>query len=206
MISQLLRIPLLGKVIKKVVYSIEGGEFYSKTARRYMMDTYNVRIGMYSYGGCFSDDFNSGGEVKVGRYCSIAMNVHYLAGNHPIMYISTSPYFFQEFLAKRKVRDITRTNLTIENDVWIGYGTIITPGCSFIGNGAIIGAGSIVTHDVPAYSIVAGNPAKIIGSRFSEEEINALESSQWWNYDPEYLLKYYSYIDDVFSFVENLKI
>ena len=59
-----------------------------------------------------------------------------------------------------------KTELTICDDVWIGAHVIITGGCKIIGKGAVIGAGSVVTHDVPDYSIVAGNPAKVIRKRF----------------------------------------
>lgn len=66
---------------------------------------------------------------------------------------------------------------------------VILPGCSNIGNGAVIGAGSIVTKDVPAYSIVVGNPAKVIRMRFKEEIIEKLEVTQWWLWDKETLIK-----------------
>lgn len=199
------QLPLLGKVFRKFVVFLEGGMMVSKTARKIHKRIHNVDIGMYSYGGCFSDDFNSGGKVKIGRYCSIAMNVHYLAGNHPVTYVSTSPYFFQKYLAKKEVKDIKRTSLYIGNDVWIGYGTIITPGCSRIGNGAIIGAGSVVTKDIPSYSIVAGNPARVIRYRFSKEEQDLIENSLWWKNTPKELLKYYNYITDVGKFAKSIR-
>lgn len=71
--------------------------------------------------------------------------------------------------------------LEIKNDVWIGQGVTILPGCKKIGNGAIVGAGSVVTHDVPPYAIVAGNPARVLRYRFDEENIKKLEATQWWN-------------------------
>ncbi len=73
--------------------------------------------------------------------------------------------------------------LIIEDDVWIGHNTVVLPGCKLIGRGAIIGAGSIVTKDVAAYSIVAGNPGRTLRARFDPELIAALEASRWWTLD-----------------------
>ena len=78
---------------------------------------------------------------------------------------------------------IPRTKLVIGNDVWIGHNAIILPSVSNIGDGAVIGAGSVVTKDVPPFAVVAGNPAKIILYRFSEEKIREIMKSPWWGKD-----------------------
>ena len=70
--------------------------------------------------------------------------------------------------------------LNIGSDVWIGANAIITPSCKKIGNGSVIGAGSIVTKDVPDYAIVAGNPAKIIRYRFDATKISTMLTEKWW--------------------------
>lgn len=176
--------------------SIALRNFYTKRAE--------VTVGLYSYGGCFCPDFNTGGKVHVGRYCSIAENVHYFGANHPVKYISCSAYFYNKNFGLR-VRDVDRSELYIGNDVWIGYGVIILAKCKYIGNGAIIGAGSVVTHDVPPYTIVAGNPARIIKHRFNENEVALIESSCWWNDSPNELIKYYSYFDDIERVVSQIK-
>ena len=75
------------------------------------------------------------------------------------------------------------------NDVWVGANVTIMPGCKKIGNGAIIGGGSVVTHDVPPYAIVAGNPAKILRYRFDEDIIKKLEESKWWELELDELKK-----------------
>ena len=93
------------------------------------------------------------------------------------------------------VRDIKRNELIIGNDCWIGYGVIITSSCHNIGNGAVIGAGTILTKDVEPYSIVVGNPGRKIKSRFNTETIELLEQSKWFDLGPTDLLKFYSWIN-----------
>ncbi len=74
--------------------------------------------------------------------------------------------------------------ITIGNDVWIGKNVIIT-NYSNIGNGAIVGAGSIVTKDVPDYAIVAGNPARILRYRFTSDQIDGLNTIAWWDWSDD---------------------
>lgn len=83
---------------------------------------------------------------------------------------------------------MTANPLYIGNDVWIGANVIITSACRYIGDGAVIGAGSVVTHDVPPFSIVAGNPAKVIKKRFQPELEEIIYNSRWWEKPLEYIL------------------
>ena len=106
------------------------------------------------------------------------------------------PYFYNPALGFG-VRDVERNGLNIGHGVWIGYNVLILPGCTSIGNGAVIGAGAIVTHDVESYSIVGGNPASKIKMRFEEGFIEMIEKTQWWNYSPEKLIKYYDKFLDI---------
>lgn len=155
-------LPIIGKYLKKVIINKEGGEKLSLTLRSYVSEKYKVNVGKYTYGSVFSSDFNIGGSfVNVGQYCSFASDVNYYGANHPYNRFSMSPYFYNKLFGF-DVEDVDRFGLTIGHDVWIGARTIITCSCSSIGNGAVIGAGSVVTKDVPPYSIVAGVPAKII--------------------------------------------
>src|SRR3546814_21027265 len=73
--------------------------------------------------------------------------------------------------------------LIIEDDVWFGHNALILPGCKFIGRGAVIGAGAVVTRNVERYTIVVGNPARKLRNRFSPELIEAIEASKWWELD-----------------------
>ncbi len=72
--------------------------------------------------------------------------------------------------------------IVIGSDVWIGHGAILMKGIK-VGNGAIIGGGSVVTHDIPDFGIVAGNPARLLKMRFDENIIEAMKELAWWNYD-----------------------
>lgn len=144
--------------------------------------------------------------TKIGNYCSIAAGVHYLSGNHPIERISTAACFFNPALGLvDKKYDIKRSNLTIGNDVWIGANVLITNKCLHIGNGAVIGGGSLVTHDVEPYSIVAGNPAHEIRKRFSDDVIKELEKSKWWELSVEEVLKFLDLMSSPLKFCEAIK-
>lgn len=178
----------------------------SEVLRTMMNRYYRVKIGLYTYGGCFSPTFNQGGaEVSVGRYCSFAPNVHYYGANHPLNYITTSPYFYNKNFGGFEVRDVERSKLAIGNDVWIGDSVCILDGCRTIGTGAVVGAGSIITKDVPPFAIVAGNPAKIIRFRFSEDERQRLLCSKWWERKPKELMRIYDSFASVNRFVDNLE-
>ena len=118
------------------------------------------------------------GNVKIGKYCQIGANVMINSTNHPINYIST---YINSELFKGDLYELKETkSISIGHDVWIGHGAIILGGAS-IGNGAIIAAGAVVTKDVPNYSIAAGIPATIKGTRFNENICKELEELKWWD-------------------------
>ncbi|NVJ90012.1 MAG: CatB-related O-acetyltransferase [Methylocystaceae bacterium] len=115
-----------------------------------------------------------GPRTIIGRYCSISRIVFIGGSNHPMHSLSTG----SAPRPPRTHQDIPPYTI-IGCDVWIGANAIILQGRK-IGHGAIIGAGSVVTKDVPPYAIVAGNPAKIINYRFDEETIEGLLETKWW--------------------------
>lgn len=179
------------KPLKKICWYfaglLEGGELLSVTQRIILDKYHGVEVGAYSYGYCMKPrKFPRG--VTVGRYVSIAADVQIFLRNHPYQRLSTHPFFYNANLNYVKEDTINTSTLIIGHDVWVGYGVIITPGCSNIGNGAVIAAGSIVTKDVDEFSIVAGTPAKLIKKRFSESSCLAIKKSKWWEYDIDYLL------------------
>lgn len=202
---KLFDMPLLGKLIQNSIVKREGGKQRSLSLRKYVEKKYNVFVGMYSYGGCFDPSFNIGGKVVIGKYCSIASDVHYFGANHPMNRISMSPFFYNKDFGF-EVEDVPRGTLVVGNDVWIGYGVLITNGCKRIGDGAVIAAGSVVTSDVEPYSIVAGVPAKQIKKRFADQAIHELMKTKWYDKTPEELMVYYGYMENPDEFVKRISI
>ncbi|HEY9236146.1 MAG TPA: CatB-related O-acetyltransferase [Phenylobacterium sp.] len=98
--------------------------------------------------------------------------------------LTTHPALYERaFGVVEQDREWSDPPLIVEDDVWVGHNVMILPGCKFIGRGAVIGAGSVVTKNVERYSIVAGNPARKIRDRFSPELAAAVEGSRWWEMD-----------------------
>ncbi len=147
----------LRKIIINSIVRLEGGQMYSPTLRRIYSKYHNIHIGMYSYGSCFDVDNIASGTI-IGRYCSFAKGDYIFNGNHPIRHISTHPFFFNTSFHYVDKETISRTKLIIGNDVWIGCNAIILSSVKNIGDGAIIGAGSVVTKDVGENSIMIGKP------------------------------------------------
>ena len=195
---------LASKKIRNNKIKKEGGVLYSKTLSDFTEMKYGVSVDLYTYGSCFDKGFNLGGKVQVGRYCSIATDVRYFGANHPIDNITTSAVIYNRKLSHLDVNDVERHSLSIGNDVWIGAEVLITSSCSVIGDGAIVGAGSVVTHDVEPYTIVAGNPAKVIRRRFTDEQIQRIVDTKWWNYTPQELMKYYPDMADISVFCSKI--
>jgi chloramphenicol O-acetyltransferase type B len=132
-------------------------------------------------------------NVNIGRYCSIATNVQIGLGNHPTNLLSTSTLFYKKKntfgieLIDKDINFSEYKTTNIGHDVWIGSSAIILDGVE-VGIGAIIAAGAIVTKDVPPYAVVGGVPAKILKYRFSDEQIQILLESKWWEKEPQEIL------------------
>lgn len=145
-------------------------------------------IGNYTYAG-INTTMN---WVKIGRFCSIGRNVDIGGFNHDYLNISMIPAFRMEQMLTsngrlKETSGLSQGYCKIGNDVWIASGVNILHNVE-IGDGAIIGAGAVVTKDVPAYSIVVGVPAKVIKYRFSTQYIKQLLSIKWWNW-PDTLIE-----------------
>ncbi len=130
-------------------------------------------------------------KLVIGKFCSIACGAKFLfnSANHSLSSLSTYtfPIFFEEWqLDKSDVASAwdNKGDIVVGNDVWIGFGAVILAGVS-IGNGAVVGARAVVTHDVPAYTIVAGVPARPIRRRFDDDVIARLQSLRWWDWPKE---------------------
>src|SRR5690554_5437723 len=159
---------------------------FSKTSDiRRFAKLFNTEIGRYSRvnSGCKLSYVSVKNFTAIGRDSSLGL------GQHPMHYVSTQNIFYH----KSKMNpswyspiDFTGENKRIEigNDVWIGVESLIMDGVK-IGDGAVIGARSVVTKDVPPYAIVVGQPAKIIKYRFDKEIIERLLEIKWWNLSDE---------------------
>ena len=166
-------------LIMKIIYRLEGGEFYSQTLRKIFKEFHGVEIGMYTHGGCFRAG-NFDRHTTIGRYCSIAVTARAMNRNHPMDYKSTHGFFFNPALNYAPKDTVEYTPLAIGNDVWIGHNAIIMPNVRTVSNGAVIGAGAVVHNDVPPYGVVVGNPGRVVRYRFRKEVIEELLNSKWW--------------------------
>jgi len=157
-----------------------GGFAYSTAIRLLYKEKHGLQIGYGTFGGCFLNPGLFWRGIRIGNYCSIADGLTVLTANHPMDFYTTHPVAYCEEYGAPKGHDIQWGELSIGNGVWMGNNVIILPGCKQIGDQAIIGAGSVVTHNVPPYAVVAGNPARLIRYRFSEDKRSRLDATRWW--------------------------
>lgn len=187
------RIPKLRSLSLSVVRRLEGGDFYSGTLREILWSHHGVKVGAYTYGACMEPGaFPSG--VTIGRYVSVAAGVRVFLRNHPMGRLSLHPFFYNSRLGWVPEDNISNGMLSIGHDAWIGERAIITPGCRSIGIGSVIGAGSVVTRDVPDFAIVAGNPARLVRYRFTEKVRELILQSAWWDAPIEECARYMPYM------------
>lgn len=173
---------ILGKIRQ-----LEGGYFYEETSRNIYKKYFDIEIG-YGTAGFIDLDKIARGTV-FGNYCGISKNTYIFNANHPPRYFTTHALMFNPRFGGVSKDVLPRTKLKVGHDVWIGLNGIILPSVTSIGNGAIIGAGSVVTRDVEPYAIVGGNPAKLIGYRFNADVIQELENSRWWTLHKDELIQ-----------------
>lgn len=141
--------------------------------------------GIASYGVPVVKDYGWGGRLEIGAYCSIAEGVKImLGGGHHTDWVTTAPLpALEPRLSHIPILDYgtTRANVLIGNDVWVCLDATILTGVT-VGHGAVIAAGAMVTRDVPAYAVVAGVPAKVVGWRFPEAIRTQLLATAWWDW------------------------
>ncbi|MBO4866476.1 MAG: CatB-related O-acetyltransferase [Ruminococcus sp.] len=163
-------------------------EIYIKPA----VTSKNIIVGDFSY--IADSDFEShvthhyewlGDKLIIGKFCQIAAGVEFVmnGANHQMNAVSTFPFYTLAGwdMAPPATEDLPfKGDTVIGNDVWIGQNAVILPGVH-IGDGAIIGANSVVGGDVEPYTIVAGDPAKVLRKRFDDELISLLLAFRWWD-------------------------
>lgn len=157
------------------------GDYTYFDDRRYGPDKFEEYNVLYNY------DF---AKVKliIGKFCAIAAETRFImTGDHKLDAISTYPFpiFGHGWESAFNVFDLpVKGDIVVGNDVWFGYDSMIKNGVT-IGNGAIIATRAMVVKDVPAYSIVAGNPAKVVKMRFDDTTIARLQKIAWWDWPIE---------------------
>jgi acetyltransferase-like isoleucine patch superfamily enzyme len=146
-----------------------------------------VRVGRFTYGAeaIAIRQWDEGASLEIGSFCSIASGVSvFLGGNHRTDWISTYPFghIFRDQLGDWAIpgHPATRGDVVIGHDVWIGAEAMLLSGVR-VGNGAVVAGRAVVSADVPAYTIVGGNPARPLRPRFPENIVAALERLAWWD-------------------------
>ena len=163
------------------------------------------QIGVGTYGWPEILYYDAGATLKIGNYCSIAPGVRILlGGEHHVEYVTTYPFSLLLDEAKNLPGyPYSKGDVIIGNDVWIGQDAMILSGVC-IGDGAVVAGRSVVTRDVAPYSVVAGDPARHIKFRFSQDTIDALLGIAWWNWPASEIRKAWPLLQspDVDRFVE----
>jgi virginiamycin A acetyltransferase len=169
-------------LLARVFEYLEGGPMRSATLRQLLQQRFGVRVGAFSYGACMVPGAFHPGLV-IGRYVSMASYVRW-GLDHPLDRPFLHPAFYQAHLGLVDHDQEPHGALTIDADAWIGDMVVITTRCRRIGVGAVIGAGSVVTRDVPDFAIAYGAPARIVRRRFDNATCDALLRSRWWELSP----------------------
>lgn len=161
------------------------GDYTYFDDRRYGPEKFEENNILYNY------DFSKV-KLMIGKFCAIASDTRFMmTGDHKLDAISTYPFpiFGQGWENVFNVFDLpVKGDIIVGNDVWFGYDSLIMNGVK-IGDGAIIAARAVVVKDVPPYSIVAGNPAKVIKQRFDDATVERLLQIAWWDWDIEKITK-----------------
>jgi acetyltransferase-like isoleucine patch superfamily enzyme len=165
----------------KLIGTIIAGDFLKLLSGVQIFGS--VVIGNYtSICGPNTDIYTAINKVKIGSFCSIARNVSFQEYNHHLNKVSTYNIIGNLLEGNDYEDKYSKGDIVVENDVWIGTQTVILSG-SFISNGVIVAANSVVNGFVPPYAIIGGSPAKIIRYRFSEDIIKELLELKWWEWD-----------------------
>ncbi|MGP0587911.1 CatB-related O-acetyltransferase [Paenibacillus timonensis] len=166
-------------------------------------------IGDWTYGTPKILEWGEGSSLKIGKFCSIAKEVTILlGGEHRTDWVTTYP--FNKILAEAgsfEGHPKSKGDVIIGNDVWIGRDALILSGVS-IGDGAVIAAGSVITKDIDPYTIVGGNPQRIIKRRFKPHQVDELMDIAWWDWPIEKIQENLNFMldSDISEFINRNKI
>ena len=175
--------------------TLHDGTVYLKS----VIDHPRMEIGEYTYASDFDPPEPGGWAARLapylfdfaadrlvlGKFCQIAHGVRFIgaSANHATRGITTFPFAVLDPETMLGYQP-DRRDIEVGHDVWLGYGAMVMPGTR-IGNGVIVGAGSVVRGDVPDYTVVAGNPAHVVRRRFTDDEIATLNRIAWWDWPAE---------------------
>ncbi len=163
-----------------------------------------VEVGRGTYGNPHIISWDNKTKVKIGKFCSLAGGTIMLGGEHRTDWVTTYPFSVLHPAATHiHGHPKSKGNIYIGNDVWLGYDCHILSGVT-VGDGAVIGAHSVVTKNVPPYAIVAGNPAKFIRYRFDLETIQKLLAIAWWDWQDAEIINAFPYLlsEDINRFIQ----
>ena len=184
---------MLKNKLKSIISKFRKYSYDQSTDRIELHSTIPIRVGKHTYGTEWMNVLvwsnHEEAKIEIGRYCSISFNLRlFFGGNHNYDWITTYPFghttstkndFPQVKGHPKKV-----SSIIVGNDVWIGRDVTIMDGVE-ISNGTIIAANSHVVTSTEPYSIIGGNPAKLIKKRFSDEKIEELMMLKWWDWSDE---------------------
>lgn len=193
---------LLSKIIKKLhLRAIIGSDIHKTSKVCAGSQLVNVVMDKYSDVGYDCTIVNT----KIGAFCSLGANITIGGASHTIDWVSTSPVFNKnkDHLPKKFSNHEFdyQIRTSIGNDVWIADKVLVKAGVT-IGDGVVVGMGSVVTRDIPPYEIWAGNPAKFIKKRFEDEVVSELIKIRWWDWEDDKISKYAFLFNDISSFVK----
>lgn len=189
--------------------SLDVNPMLTKLTLKDSIQQFRWEVGNHTYGTPLIMESRMAG-LKIGKFCSIGPGVTIILGNHITNTATTYPFsslsLFWPGARRNSIEDHdTKGPVIIGNDVWVGKNATIMSGVR-IGDGAVIAANSVVTKDIRPYSIVGGNPAKLLRMRHSDSIIEALLQIKWWNWSDEEIDNSIRYLmSDVNSFVEQFQ-
>ena len=179
-----------------------GTQYRGTVFLKAVIDHPQVEVGEFTYASDFDPPDNwlsrlapyffphSRERLVIGKFCQIAQGVRFITStaNHRYDGVSSYPFaVFDGFGDDRPSMQNVARDTVVGHDVWFGHGARVLPGAR-IGSGVIVGAGAVVAGHVPDYTIVAGNPARVVRHRFPREEVEALLELAWWDWPIEHIL------------------
>lgn len=191
-------VPFLDANVRHPLTLPDGSTYENTVWLKTVIDHPNIEVGEFTYYNDFEPVTDYAARIApylhpgaperlmIGKFCQFANGTRFItsSADHPKRWFTSYPFaVFDHSLMDHFAKEFTTGNDTvIGNDVWIGDSARIMPGVT-LSDGVIVGSGAVVTRDVPSWSIVAGNPGRVIRRRFPDEVCERLDRLAWWNRD-----------------------